>query len=354
MTERDLFSELKHLCERAPSRSAFKSVVTHATAMWDTPSEDAHSRSLEYLRARLDAWYVACPVEHDPDYWAEPAVLDDPFVLTWSEIWPGLCSGTEQVQRDDAEDPDEWPAPICADPEHHSWMQLVRSLHIDADDFGGLDFHLFGQARNLRPERLNIDLPNPDTAFDRDAFFNFPNFARLRSLCISSFRFSPDNLRALIMPLSALLEHLSMASSDQGDDIAAALVDNADITGLSVLDLSDSGLGDRGCERLAAGAFSGSLQELYAANNRIGDEGLAALARAPWLATTKKLILHGNQIGDAGARALAQSPHIGRLEVLSLFNNPLTVDGVDALLASPRLPSRLIESLQALRERLVS
>ena len=353
MSERGQISKLTHLCERAPSRPAFEALIEEAIAMWDTDPKDADSRWLEHLRATLDEWYAQCPVEHDPDYWAEPARLEDPFVLKWRDVWLSLCSGTNQVERDDAADLSEWPTPICADPEHHSWMRLVRSLHIDADEFGGLDFHLFGQAKNLRPEHLWIDLPNPDTDFDRDAFFAFPNFARLRTLGLSNFRFSLDNLRSLITPLSASLERLSMASNFVwGDAIATALANNADITNLAVLDLAESGLSDEGCERLAASAFAGSLREFYAASNRIGDDGLTALARGPWLASADKLILHGNQIGDKGARALAQSPHLGRLEALSLFDNPLTVDGVDALLSSPHVHAHVIDSLQALRERL--
>ena len=353
MTEQDQLSKLTRLCERAPSRPAFEALIEQAIAMWETDPKDADSRGLAVLRACLNAWYAQRPVEYDPDYWAEPALLEDPFALKWRDIWPSLCSGTEQVERDEAADLSEWPTPICADAEHHSWMRLVRSLRIDADDFGGLDFHLFGQATNLRPEHLAIDLPNPDTDFDRDAFFAFPNFARLRSLCFSGFRFSPDNLRALIEPLTASLERLSMAFNfDRGDAIAAALANNPHITSLSVLDLAKSGLGDEGCERLAASAFSGSLREFYGASNRIGDAGLAALARGPWLANTEKLILHDNQIGDAGVRALAKSPHLGRLEKLSLFNNPVTVDGVDALLASPYVGPDVLESLQTLRERL--
>lgn len=353
MTDQDQLSKLTQLCACAPSRPAFEALIDQAIAMWETDPKDADSRGLEVLRAGLDAWYAQRPVEYNSDYWAEPALLEDPFVLKWRDIWPSLCSGTEQVERDEAADLSEWPTPICADAEHHSWMRLVRSLHIDADDFGGLDFHLFGQAKNLRPEHLALDLPNPDTDFDRDAFFAFPNFARLRSLCFSSFQFSPDNLRALIKPLTASLERLSMALNfDRGDAIATALANNPHITNLSVLDLSASGLSDEGCEQLAASAFSGSLREFYGASNRIGDDGLAALARGPWLASTEKLILHANQIGDAGLRALAESPHLGHLEEISLFDNPLTVDGVDALLASPYVRPHVLDSLQTLRERL--
>jgi uncharacterized protein (TIGR02996 family) len=117
------------------------------------------------------------------------------------------------------------------------------------------------------------------------------------------------------LPLAAL--HVLLASPYLGN--------------LTLLELSDSHVGDRGARILAGSPNLPNLRELDLEYNDIGDAGAGALADSPHLAGLTRLALSGNHIGEDGALALAQSPHLGRLDFLDLTVNPIGTEGRRAL-----------------------
>ena len=327
-------TKLQTLCQNKPTRTSFDALLEETHRIWES-YEEQNAEVFELLQRTLSAWYDACPVEYIEDDVSVPFYPEDPFELRWRDVWLSLCVGTTQLERYEAEDHD-WPVPISDHPNHHRWMQCIRSLKIDADDFGDLDFHLFGQARHLQPTHLTIDLPNPYCDFDRDSFFAFPNFHCLVDLRFQSFRFSEDNLQKMISRLGAPLTRFQF-DGRFGDKAARCLADNTKLEKLTVIDLSGTGLGLQGVEDLACGVFARNLTELYLSENKLGDNGVIAITESPLLSKVSRLVLCSNNISDKGAQILASCPHLHCLEELVLYDNHISEDGWRALKSSPHL-----------------
>jgi uncharacterized protein (TIGR02996 family) len=129
------------------------------------------------------------------------------------------------------------------------------------------------------------------------------------------------------MPWLARLRRLDLGESATPAGLAA-LIDSPFLTGLEVLELGNSPIGDAGAVALAACGWR--LRKLSLHGCGIGAEGLAALAASPVLSPTRDLNLSGNPIGE-GAAALGASPHLGQLRTLVLSGADLGDAGAAAL-----------------------
>jgi serine/threonine protein kinase len=103
------------------------------------------------------------------------------------------------------------------------------------------------------------------------------------------------------------------------------------------LDLSNQGIGDEGCRRLAQSPHLAKLTTLILSGCNIGDEGLAALMASPNVANLERLDLWNNRIGDEGVQALAQCPWLTKLNTLDLGKNNIADAGIVSLAQAPAL-----------------
>jgi hypothetical protein len=101
---------------------------------------------------------------------------------------------------------------------------------------------------------------------------------------------------------------LELGDSAGGPEVAAALARGRGLTGLTVLRLDRTGLGNGGVIALAGIDRWPGLQSLWLNQNRVGSKGLTALARSPHFPGLRTLELCHNQVTSSGAQALAQAP----------------------------------------------
>lgn len=108
---------------------------------------------------------------------------------------------------------------------------------------------------------------------------------------------------------------------------------------LTVLELQNTGIGDRGVNALAESALLERVvgPGLNLSMNPIADAGAKALAKCRHLEPFTELILRDCRVGDAGAAALAESPNVANLTYLDLWKNRVSDIGAKALTASPYL-----------------
>ena len=125
--------------------------------------------------------------------------------------------------------------------------------------------------------------------------------------------------------------HLSGAKDKVADLIAAPALRR-----VSILDLSNNHIRDKGVRLLAESPNVGNLEGLNLSSVGLGDVGARALAASPHLVGLRELYLCDNRITRAGVRALAESPLVQQLEILSLRFNECAA-GHEMLHADPAL-----------------
>ena len=163
--------------------------------------------------------------------------------------------------------------------------------------------------------------------------------AFLQSLTVANTRRRSDEIRDLTpllsAPFAATLRELAIRNQRVGAEGARGLA----VAGLHLrkLDLSGSPLGADAVVRLAAPRFAGSLDVLNLANTGCGDRGARAIAAA--IGGCRTLALSNN--GVTGQAWVGD----GKLDVVNLAvgGNPLGAEGMDALLKTlgDHTPQRL-------------
>ncbi|MGA4237865.1 GALA protein [Ralstonia nicotianae] len=162
------------------------------------------------------------------------------------------------------------------------------------------------------------------TVWDKAAFSRLRNYPALESLSFHG-PLSLADLRAL--PPS--VRHLDLSGCTGSAVSEAGLAYLARLP-LASLDLSDTGIGNRGAQALAASA---SLTSLNLSGNGIGTAGAEALGRNTVLTA---LDISANPIRNAGAQALASSRSLTSLE---LRDTGIEDGGIEALAANTVLRS---------------
>ncbi|MFV8529307.1 GALA protein [Ralstonia pseudosolanacearum] len=162
------------------------------------------------------------------------------------------------------------------------------------------------------------------TVWDKAAFSRLRNYPALESLSFHG-PLSLEDLRAL--PPS--VRHLDLSGCTGSAVSEAGLAYLARLP-LASLDLSDTGIGNRGAQALAASA---SLTSLNLSGNGIGTAGAEALGRNTVLTA---LDISANPIRNAGAQALAGSRSLTSLELRSIG---IENSGIEALAANTVLRS---------------
>jgi uncharacterized protein (TIGR02996 family) len=118
------------------------------------------------------------------------------------------------------------------------------------------------------------------------------------------------------------LESLS-AVRCQMEEQAAALLGQAMLPKLRILDASNNPLGPDGVRALLTGPLVGPIRHLDLETVGLGDLGAEVVAGSPTVAKIAWLELPENQICDRGALALAESAHLEAVLALNLRGNPL-------------------------------
>lgn len=163
-----------------------------------------------------------------------------------------------------------------------------------------------------------------------------PHLNQLVSLVAFRNRFGCDSLVALAgSPLAGRLTVLELQNTGVGDRGVAALAESALLERVvgPGLNLSMNPIADAGAAALATCPYLEPFTELILRDCRIGDAGAAALAESPNVANLTYLDLWKNRVGDGGAAALADSPHLGDVRELSLRDNAIGGTGERALRA---------------------
>jgi hypothetical protein len=110
----------------------------------------------------------------------------------------------------------------------------------------------------------------------------------------------------------------------------AALAHEAAID-LRQLDISRTGIGDKGLAVIASSPHLKTLESLWASEIGAGDEGARVLANSATLRLHGFLDLQGNQIGPDGVAALASSDVVRDVLYLRLYYNPIGNAGARAI-----------------------
>jgi Ran GTPase-activating protein (RanGAP) involved in mRNA processing and transport len=118
-----------------------------------------------------------------------------------------------------------------------------------------------------------------------------------------------------------------------------ALSESQLVDRLTVLEMQNTGIGDRGVTAMAESSLLERVvgPGLNFSMNPISDPGAKALAKCGYLAPFSELILRDCRIGDPGARALAESGYVANLAYLDLWKNRIRDAGASALAASKHL-----------------
>ncbi len=158
-----------------------------------------------------------------------------------------------------------------------------------------------------------------------------PTMQRLESLDLRDNRLGDDGARALLHVRADHLTNLNVARNGISAPAIEELSGAPWFGGLGVLDVSGNPIGAAGGVVLGARMLS----DLDLSRTGLGDKGLEALCRAELRPT--RLALDGCDITDRGVEILAGSRIVSRLETLSLTNNAITNRGAEALARSPHL-----------------
>jgi uncharacterized protein (TIGR02996 family) len=216
---------------------------------------------------------------------------------------------------------------------------LVRSLqlHPSAIKVKALEYLPEGNVTGLR--RLSIRAPITDTGA---TFLGAAPLENLSALDVSGCDLGPVGFRQIVSS-THLRQLVSLVAFRNrfGCDGLTALAASPLAGRLTVLELQNTGIGDRGIAALAESAILERLvgPGLNLSMNPISDAGAESLARCPHLAPFTELILRDCRVGDAGARALAESSHVANLAYLDLWQNRIGDAGAKALATSPHLGS---------------
>jgi uncharacterized protein (TIGR02996 family) len=161
-------------------------------------------------------------------------------------------------------------------------------------------------------------LGNPETA---RAFFRSPHLRGLRVLRLGMCSSGSELVRALVESSLLRLTTLELRETHLSDEAGQTLAEAPFLAGLSILSLSQCGIGTGGVQALAGSSHLGRLTELDLSGNlHIRDAEVQALAASPHLSRLKRLDLCGCRVGDAGVLALAHSPWLSQLEYVNLRN----------------------------------
>lgn len=161
-----------------------------------------------------------------------------------------------------------------------------------------------------------------------------PHLKQLVSLVAFRNRFGSDGLAALAASnLTGRLTVLELQNTDIGDRGIAAMTESALLERVvgPGLNLSMNPISDAGAKSLAECAHLSPFTELILRDCHIGSAGAKALAESPHVANLTYLDLWKNRVGNPGAKALAVSPHLSGLRELSLRDNAITAAGAKAL-----------------------
>lgn len=155
----------------------------------------------------------------------------------------------------------------------------------------------------------------------------------LVTLDLRGNRLTADSLAALAGSQIGVVHTLLLSGNPLGDAGARVLAESPAFATLTILYLSETGLGAAGLDRMLgpdSRLEPGFLTNLDLSGNPLGDEGARILAASSRAGQLTHLELERTGLTDRGALALARSPHLGALEYLSLDGNDLTDAGVAA------------------------
>jgi uncharacterized protein (TIGR02996 family) len=167
---------------------------------------------------------------------------------------------------------------------------------------------------------------------------------RLWSLDLSGSRLWPDSLKELAAAGFGQLREVLIGSPNLNDAAAhligaawlpklrglglckcslldggtARFIRNANLSSLTVLDLSGNSLGRGFVGALVDAPTLPALEELNLSDNMTLNDAIPELAEWPGLRRVRRLRLASVYLSRAGYDALAQSPHLDQLEVLDL------------------------------------
>ncbi len=218
-------------------------------------------------------------------------------------------------------------------------LESLSLLHLD---FIGIDAlasasHLAGlrtlrlAGAALQPESLEVlgrsgflgalevlDLGQVTTTGDHARASGLPALARLRELRGHGASFHAGTALALAAAAREL-EVLDLEGVELGSDgVRALLLGPAALGRLRHLDVSATGLSDRGLAELALGLERPRLRRLACGGNELGPKAAAAIAASPALGELQQLFLAGCPLGDAGVLAFVASARLPALRVLDL------------------------------------
>lgn len=158
---------------------------------------------------------------------------------------------------------------------------------------------------------------------------------QLKTLDLSGNRLTAEQLTGLLAaPVLSAVEELDL-SEDLGVGALRAIA-AAELPHLRSLHLLRTRPTEDEVRTLAEARFLPELRCLSLGGNYLPPAVAAVLAGSP-VTNLTVLDLRENRLGDRGAAALANSPHLGKLAHLDLSQNIIEDDGADALAESPHL-----------------
>ena len=184
-------------------------------------------------------------------------------------------------------------------------------------------------------------LSNVLKRLERD--FVFPNLQELDLSCnyISSEDFL--NINTFLLSRMEKITILHLSNCGIGDEGAREIANSKNMENIKELNLSDNeGIGDEGVRVIAKSEYLKNLIILDFSCNAISSEGAIAIADSENISKLKELNLSFNEIGDQGVITIVNSQNMKNLTILFLWETQIGDVGARAITESEYLKN-LIE-----------
>jgi uncharacterized protein (TIGR02996 family) len=222
------------------------------------------------------------------------------------------------------------------------YLGKLRHLKLDDARFGDAGLRVLAESDRL-PGLCRLELASLGgwgtaalSSKGLRAFAGSPLAGRLLFLNLYANRLGDDGAAALAAwPEGAPLRTLNLAATGVGAAGLATLARARGLAGVARLDLwGNQSL--RGLAALTESPLVESLVELQLSETGIGPRDVEALAAAPWR-RLRHLRLRRTRLTDADVKLLAKAPGLAGLMTLDLAENPLDHASALALVRSPHL-----------------
>jgi hypothetical protein len=182
----------------------------------------------------------------------------------------------------------------------------------------------------------------PGTEADLEKFLADASLDPPIQVSLGGNHWSPEAGRILASHPELNIQVLFLRGTLIRDEGIEALISSPMMASVKLLSMEQCGITNRGVCALARSPYTGNLEELYLCNrwgiesgspNEVGDSGAKALAETPNLSGLTEIDLWNTGVGDEGVEALVTSPYLTRLSTLTVWETRLTDAGTKRIKA---------------------